>query len=119
MLQVILTEQFDEGLMVLRRLLGWQMIDMTYCSMYETKKGATRYDGKPLVNVPHFEDLPYAVRCHGRSSCPPCLCRTHNHRADKPTVHYRLVEAASVLMYAGYGIMQSQHKPCHANCTLP
>lgn len=54
---MILTEEFDEGLMVLRRLLGWDMIDMTYCSMYKTKKGATRYDGKPLVDVPRFEDL--------------------------------------------------------------
>lgn len=48
--------------MVLRRLLGWSMIDMTYSSMYKTKKGATRFDGKKLVDVPHFDDLPQQVR---------------------------------------------------------
>ena len=59
--QVILTEEFDEGLMVLRRLLGWSMIDMTYSSMYKTAKGAKRFDGKQLVDVPHFDDLPQQV----------------------------------------------------------
>lgn len=60
-MKIILTEQFDEGLMVLRRLMGWEMIDMSYCAMLKTKEGASRYDGKPLVNVPHFEDLPLEV----------------------------------------------------------
>eukprot|EP00904_Undaria_pinnatifida_P012458 jgi/Undpi1/8342/HiC_scaffold_25.g10811.m1 len=59
---VILTEEFDEGLMVLRRLLGWSMIDMTYSSMYKTAKGAKRFDGKQLVDVPHFDDLPQQTR---------------------------------------------------------
>ena len=49
-------------MMVLRRLLGWSMIDMTYSSMYKTKKGSTRFDGKQLVDVPHFDDLPQKVR---------------------------------------------------------
>lgn len=60
-IQIILTEEFDEGLMVLRRLLGWSMIDMTYSSMYKTAKGAKRFDGKQLVDVPHFDDLPQQV----------------------------------------------------------
>lgn len=59
--KVIVTEEFDEGLMVLRRLLDWQMIDMTYSVMYKTEDGSTRYDGKPLVNKPRFEDLPRNV----------------------------------------------------------
>ncbi|CAM9865086.1 unnamed protein product, partial [Laminaria digitata] len=54
---VILTEAFDEGLMVLRRLLGWEMIDMTYSRMMETKSGSRRWDGKGLKDVPHFDDL--------------------------------------------------------------
>lgn len=60
--KVMLTEEVDEGLMVLRRLLKWDMVDMTYLSMYKTTKGSTRYDGKELVDTPHFDDLPEHVR---------------------------------------------------------
>lgn len=60
--KVLLTEEFDEGLMVLRRLLKWDMVDMTYLSMYKTAKGSRRYDGKELVDAPHFDDLPEHVR---------------------------------------------------------
>ncbi|CAN0425901.1 unnamed protein product [Pylaiella littoralis] len=56
-LLVILTEQFDEGLMMLRRLMGWDMIDVTYSVMMETKKGAKRWDDKVLVDVPAFDSL--------------------------------------------------------------
>ncbi|CAM9489564.1 unnamed protein product [Scytosiphon promiscuus] len=59
---VILTERFDEGLMVLRRLLGWSMVDMTYVSVLKTADGAKRYDGKSLVKAPRFEDLPGEVQ---------------------------------------------------------
>eukprot|EP00903_Cladosiphon_okamuranus_P011858 g11139.t1 len=59
---IILTEQFDEGLMVLRRLLGWEMVDMTYVSMYKTVDGAHRFDGKELVKSPPFDDLPEHVQ---------------------------------------------------------
>lgn len=59
--KVLLTEEFDEGLMVLRRLLRWEMVDMTYVSVYKTTAGARRYDGKPLVDAPRFEDLPVQV----------------------------------------------------------
>lgn len=61
-MKIILTEEFDEGLMVLRRLLGWEMMDMTYVSMYKTVNGAHRFDGKPLVSSPRFDDLPEQVR---------------------------------------------------------
>ena len=60
--KILLTEEFDEGLMVMRRLLGWEMVDMTYVSMYKTVDGAHRFDGKLLVSAPHFEDLPEHVR---------------------------------------------------------
>ena len=59
--QVILTEAFDEGLMVLRRLMGWEMIDMTYSRMMETKAGSRRWDGKEMKNVPHFHELDPSV----------------------------------------------------------
>lgn len=54
----MLTEKFDEGLMILRRLLGWDMIDMTYARMMQTKQGSRRWDGKTLKNVPDFYSLP-------------------------------------------------------------
>lgn len=55
---MLLTEEFDEGLMMMRRLLGWEMIDMTYSRMMETKAGARRWDGKELKNVPDWDELP-------------------------------------------------------------
>lgn len=62
--QVILLDQFDEGLMLLRRLMGWDMIDMTYSRMMETTGGTRRWDGKELKSVPHFDELSQAVREH-------------------------------------------------------
>ncbi|CAM9324747.1 unnamed protein product [Pylaiella littoralis] len=59
---VILTEDFDEGLMVMRRLFGWSMIDMTYVTVLKTISGRKRYDGKKLVESPRFEDLPQHVQ---------------------------------------------------------
>lgn len=44
--------------MALRRVLGWSMIDMTYMSMKVSKVGSKRWDGKPLVDRPSFDDLP-------------------------------------------------------------
>eukprot|EP00903_Cladosiphon_okamuranus_P016251 g14989.t1 len=61
-LLVILTEEFDESLMVLRRLMGWEMIDLTYSIMMETKKGVLRWDNQALVDVPHFDSLPQWVQ---------------------------------------------------------
>lgn len=55
--KVLLTEQFDEGLMVLRRMLEWDMIDLTYVALFKTKAGNRRYDGKQLVDVPDFDSL--------------------------------------------------------------
>lgn len=57
----MLTEQFDEGLLVLRHLLGWNLVDLTYIKANITKKGAKRWDGLPLVDAPHFDDLPKEV----------------------------------------------------------
>eukprot|EP00904_Undaria_pinnatifida_P012464 jgi/Undpi1/8348/HiC_scaffold_25.g10816.m1 len=59
---IVLTEQFDEGLMVLRRLLGWDMIDMTYAKMKVSTEGYTRWDGKQLVARPSFDDLSKQVQ---------------------------------------------------------
>ncbi|CAN0247968.1 unnamed protein product [Ectocarpus sp. 4 AP-2014] len=59
---VILTEEFDSGQMTLRRLMGWDMIDMIYSVMMKTKKGVVRWDNKPLVDVPRFASLPQWVQ---------------------------------------------------------
>lgn len=47
--------------MTLRHLMGWDMIDLTYSVMMETKKGTLRWDDKVLVDVPTFESLPQWV----------------------------------------------------------
>lgn len=60
--------------MVLRRLLGWSMIDMTYLYLNETKAGAKRWDGKTFVDPPSFDDLPEKARvsgCLGEISSKP------------------------------------------------
>lgn len=66
--QIVLTERFDEGMMVLRRLLGWDMIDMTYAKMKVSSAGYVRGNGKKLVETPHFDDLPKKARQHGRQA---------------------------------------------------
>ncbi|CAM9450759.1 unnamed protein product [Discosporangium mesarthrocarpum] len=59
---VILTDRFDEGLVLLKRMLGWELIDMTYSVVMETDEGVKRYDGKTLKRVPKFDDLPKKVQ---------------------------------------------------------
>ncbi|CAM9489080.1 unnamed protein product, partial [Scytosiphon promiscuus] len=59
---IILTDRFDDGLLVLRRMLQWDMIDITYCELNETKEGQKRWDGLPFVNRPHFDSLPKEVQ---------------------------------------------------------
>ena len=76
--QIVLTDKFDEGLLVLRRLLGWDMIDMTYAKMKISTAGYTRWDGKLLVEKPSFDDLPEQARQHGRHAdfIRTSACRT-------------------------------------------
>ncbi|CAN0230044.1 unnamed protein product [Scytosiphon promiscuus] len=59
---IILAERFDEGLLVLRRMMQWHMIDLTYCVLNETKVGQSRWDGIPFVDRPHFDSLPKQVQ---------------------------------------------------------
>lgn len=57
--------------MVLKRLLKWDMVDMTCLSMYKTAQGSRRYDGKELVNAPPFDDLPEHMKrylCRGSAA---------------------------------------------------
>ena len=57
-----MTERLDEGLLVLRHLMGWHLIDVTYMTLNETKEGQRRWDGKPFVDRPDFDDLSKEVR---------------------------------------------------------
>lgn len=60
----MLIERFDEALLLLRHMLGWSLIDLTYVRVNGTKKGNKRWDGKPFVDEPHYDDLPEKV-CEG------------------------------------------------------
>jgi len=51
--------------MILRRILGWSMMDMTYMKLNQTKAGLRRWDGKPLADPPSFDDLPEKARRRG------------------------------------------------------
>lgn len=55
--QTMLTEEVDEGLVLLGRIMGWDMIDLTYTSLLENRAGAVRWDGKPLKGAPKVRDL--------------------------------------------------------------
>ncbi|CAN0281962.1 unnamed protein product [Ascophyllum nodosum] len=59
---VIMTDRLDEGLLVLRHLMGWHLIDVTYMTLNETKEGQRRWDGKPFVDRPDFDDLSKEVQ---------------------------------------------------------
>lgn len=64
--QTMLTEEVDEGLVLLGRIMDWDPIDLTYASLLETHEGATRWDGKPIIKAPIPKDLPSTVSGCGR-----------------------------------------------------
>ena len=53
----MLTEEMDEGLVLLGRILGWDPIDLTYASLLETGDGMIRWDAKPVKRAPKPKDL--------------------------------------------------------------
>lgn len=63
--KTMLTEAVDEGLVLLGRILGWDMIDLTYASMLRTREGVRRWDDKPLTRVPKVEELDEEVSTAG------------------------------------------------------
>ena len=54
-MQVLLTERFDESLMVMRHILGWHMIDMFHVYLNQTavlkKKGEVLLDTEQLLTA--------------------------------------------------------------------
>lgn len=62
----MLTERFDEGILLLRRLMGWHMIDVAYVPVNESKRSKSSWVARDGTEVrgrrPHFDDLPREVR---------------------------------------------------------
>ncbi|CAM9433324.1 unnamed protein product [Ectocarpus sp. 8 AP-2014] len=63
---ILLAERFDEGLMALRNLMGWHLVDMTYIPDDRTgggegPTGVVRKDSPPFDEVP--KDVREAPRC--------------------------------------------------------
>ncbi|CAN0546323.1 unnamed protein product, partial [Ectocarpus sp. 12 AP-2014] len=57
---VLVTERFDESLMVMRSLLGWDLIDMTYVSVNRSSGRKGKF-GVSKERVP-FDELPKDVQ---------------------------------------------------------
>ncbi|CAM9372174.1 unnamed protein product [Ascophyllum nodosum] len=54
----MLTEDVDESLVLLGKILGWDPIDLTYASLLKTgANGSVRWDGKAVQKAPKPEDL--------------------------------------------------------------
>ena len=65
----MLTDRFDEGLMVLRNLFGWHLIDMSYLHLRSTSSTmkAFKESGKGTGDVedhpPTYDELSIQVSC--------------------------------------------------------
>lgn len=57
----MLTDNIDEGLVLLGKLMDWDPIDLTYASLLEARNGGTRWDDKPVTKAPRPKDLHSAV----------------------------------------------------------
>lgn len=66
----MLTDRFDEGLMVLRNLLGWRLIDMSYSFLNKTRSKSPNKTRKRRAAVkdhmPTFDELSIQVKCISR-----------------------------------------------------
>lgn len=51
------TENVDEGLVLLGKILGCDHIDLTYASLLETGDGFMRWDDKPVIKAPKPKEL--------------------------------------------------------------
>lgn len=61
----MLTEALDEGLLVLRHLMRWHMIDVAYVKMRESGRPKTEWtaaNGTTVATRPDYHDLPVEVR---------------------------------------------------------
>lgn len=81
----MLTERFDEGLMLLRRIMRWHFIDATYVSLNPsrpTTTGRISKEGTEVFTRPHYDDLSPDVR---RTNDNTKLC--HNAYRKKNGAH--------------------------------
>eukprot|EP00053_Salpingoeca_punica_P023186 m.9243 g.9243 ORF g.9243 m.9243 type:complete len:508 (-) comp4634_c0_seq1:724-2247(-) len=60
----MVTERFDESLVLLRRIMNWDMQDITYLKVLDSHafSGAVRYDGRIIMETPTFASLPVALQ---------------------------------------------------------
>eukprot|EP00752_Nemacystus_decipiens_P008220 g7350.t1 len=59
---ILLTERFDEGLMVMRNLLKWHLVDVTYVPVNKTFGRLGRTATGAIKGRSHFENLPEDVQ---------------------------------------------------------
>ncbi|CAM9218683.1 unnamed protein product [Phaeothamnion confervicola] len=67
-------EAFDEGLVMLARLMRWELVDVLYYKPSLINDGTlTRWDGRPITQEPLLEDLAPTVRREpGRKAMDRC-----------------------------------------------
>ena len=61
---IVLMERFDEGLLLLKRLLGWDTVDLTYVKINDSHQGLLRrsWDGLTVTPSPKVSELSVATR---------------------------------------------------------
>jgi hypothetical protein len=64
-------ERFDEGMLLLRHTLHWELVDITYAVLFDSRRSAaTRWDGRKIKPTPKA-----SVRIWLRASrVPACAC---------------------------------------------
>eukprot|EP00045_Choanoeca_perplexa_P014006 m.162483 g.162483 ORF g.162483 m.162483 type:complete len:1196 (+) comp16533_c0_seq1:148-3735(+) len=63
---MLLSERFEEGLVLLRRLFNWDPLDITYVRLLDSHStaGSRRWDGRRLDPTPRIPALPKAAQEH-------------------------------------------------------
>jgi len=55
-------EHFDDGMLLLRRSLGWQLLDVTYAVLFDSRReGAVRWDNTRILPTPKLKSLAPAM----------------------------------------------------------
>jgi hypothetical protein len=91
-------ERFDDAMLLLRHTLRWELIDITYAVLFDSRRAAaTRWDGKRIKPTPKTKACTHALTHTHAHACvhhlrhdhplclpqltpsllPVCLCCTH------------------------------------------
>ncbi len=74
-------ERFEEGLLLLRHALRWDLLDVTYAVLFDSRReDATRWDGRRIKPTPKIQ---------ARRRVNVCACRRSS-RIALPAQHRRL-----------------------------